>query len=449
MEEEENGVAPSKKDAAFETVTFPIGSTFNGYEFHSPATLREFVDSEKGKWEWMLSLKHQELQNLGSSIYGGLVRHTLNKLSEVASKWEMGTKDFEGNLHQTQFIMTTSKIALSTSALGRRILEVAEERQWTAMFMFYLQAVPGDEPEESRFQNTYRDYRQQYQKIIPNVNHREYGNFVASAPWREDAAKELLRFQVYAGNDGAESLVHHLDSQMEEIDRYRDEAKKRSSEFEKWTKTQSQSVEDSIADSRKKYTGRARKALRYIIRRDRKTSEVANKALDAARDAFESQVNFSETVAYWTAKGDAHASTRNKWLGVILTTLALTLILPIGVYLLPNHYFAETGLLWDTIHPAKLVITFLIISIGSYLVRFSSRQYASQQHLYLEAVERQTMLKTYIGLMLDGKLNEESDRRIALETLFRPGQTGIVEDHGSLTPSESVVRIFEKSPKIN
>ena len=443
--EEENGVTLLKTDVAVETVTFPIGNTFNEYEFHSPATLREFVDSEEGKWKWMLKLKHQELRILGSSIHGKLVMRTLNKLSEVADQWEAGAKGFEENLHKTQFIMATGKIALSTSALGSRILEVAEERQWTAMFMFYFHAVPGDEPEESEFPPIYREYRQQYQEIISDFGRYENKGLVSSTPWREDATRELLRFQVYADNDGAESLVHHLDSQIEEVDRYRNEAKKRNVAFKRWTQTQSRNVGSWITDFRKKYAGRARRVLLYILRRDRKTSEAANKAIDAARDAFESQVNFSETVAYWTAKGDAHASTRKKWLWVISATLAFTLILPIIVYLLPNHYFAETGLLWGAIHPAKLVITFLIISIDSYLVRFSSRQYASQQHLYLEAVERQTMLKTYIGLMLNEKLNEDSDRRIALETLFRPGQTGIVEDHGNLTPPESVVRIWEKS----
>ena len=54
------------------------------------------------------------------------------------------------------------------------------------------------------------------------------------------------------------------------------------------------------------------------------------------------------------------------------------------------------------------------------------------------------MILTYLALMSENKLKEQEDRKIALDTLFRPSQTGIVAEAGSIMPTDSVIKILDK-----
>ena len=60
-----------------------------------------------------------------------------------------------------------------------------------------------------------------------------------------------------------------------------------------------------------------------------------------------------------------------------------------------------------------------------------------------------TMLKTYLALMNENKLAEQEDRKIALDALFRPAQTGMIADHGSIVPSDTVVKIIDRQRASN
>lgn len=51
------------------------------------------------------------------------------------------------------------------------------------------------------------------------------------------------------------------------------------------------------------------------------------------------------------------------------------------------------------------------------------------------------MLKTCLALISDGTLNSEDDLRLVLSAIFRPGNTGLLEEQGSFqTPIEFVLK---------
>lgn len=57
------------------------------------------------------------------------------------------------------------------------------------------------------------------------------------------------------------------------------------------------------------------------------------------------------------------------------------------------------------------------------------------------------MLKTYIGLMLNGNLDKHEDRKIALDALFRHSQTGEVSEAASTAPGESIIKIIDQQTR--
>lgn len=150
------------------------------------------------------------------------------------------------------------------------------------------------------------------------------------------------------------------------------------------------------------------------------------------------------------SKRSDHNTSSKTWLGFLFGTIILTAVAPFLIYnYLPVDVLPEKKLLLGFINPISLVMSLLTVSLLSFGIRFCSRQYSSHKHLHLEAYERKTMLKTYLALMHEGKLNEYEDRKVALDTLFRPAQTGIVADTSSIVPSDQIVKIIEKQIRSN
>ena len=88
----------------------------------------------------------------------------------------------------------------------------------------------------------------------------------------------------------------------------------------------------------------------------------------------------------------------------------------------------------------------MFLSIGSYLIKLTSQQFRTHQHLALEAEERSTMLKTYLALMSENKLKDAEDRKTALDVLFRPASTGMIQEQGSVMPTDSIIKIMRSRP---
>ena len=95
--------------------------------------------------------------------------------------------------------------------------------------------------------------------------------------------------------------------------------------------------------------------------------------------------------------------------------------------------FAAIKLLDTTLSEVKLWqlgIMLVISTFGIWLTRLSAKIFVSNLHLRIDAGERAVMMKTYLALMREGNGLEENDRKLILQTLFRPSSTGIIKDDG-------------------
>ena len=57
--------------------------------------------------------------------------------------------------------------------------------------------------------------------------------------------------------------------------------------------------------------------------------------------------------------------------------------------------------------------------------------FLNHQHLGTDAAQRVTMVQTYLALIESDKLPKDEDRKLILQSLFRPGSDGIVKDDDS------------------
>jgi hypothetical protein len=67
----------------------------------------------------------------------------------------------------------------------------------------------------------------------------------------------------------------------------------------------------------------------------------------------------------------------------------------------------------------------------------------SNYHLYIDATERVTMIKTYLALLEEGTGYEKNDKKVMLNNIFRPTNHGIIKDETSVTVAD-IISSFRK-----
>lgn len=420
--------------------------------FNSPTMLAEWIDAERESWGWLNDVAQGQYTRLVLVIKRAVIDWVLDMLDEIESKWREGAADFSSEAEQLNLLLKEVNFPFSNTALGRHIQLVSNESQLTAAFMLFLAAVPTDRLFETAHGG---EYVTQYDNVIPsNTRSEQFISWFKSEAYRNEANRRLLMFMGEHSSGDALAYRDSMDGYLDDIVKTKNKATDVLMEFEKWQELVKFQTGEWLSAAQSRYTSFGRKIFRKVIRRARVVNNAVRDSATSAqtelldsKEAFVSQVEFAESVGYWNDKERTHAASKRGWFIALCCALLVTLIVPFVIFLLPNDFFGEAALVFGAYHPGKVLLTALAVSVGSYAVRFSSKQYSSQQHLYLEAVERQTMLKTYIGLMLNGKLSEQEDRKAALDTIFRPAQTGVVVDHGAVMPSDTVVKVFDKHSK--
>jgi len=83
----------------------------------------------------------------------------------------------------------------------------------------------------------------------------------------------------------------------------------------------------------------------------------------------------------------------------------------------------------DTPPPYWLAaIVILTMAVAIWLVRVLAKIMLSNIHLRTDADERRVMILTYLSLLRRENAITEEDRKVILQTLFRPSATGIIKD---------------------
>jgi hypothetical protein len=86
-------------------------------------------------------------------------------------------------------------------------------------------------------------------------------------------------------------------------------------------------------------------------------------------------------------------------------------------------------------------ISAVVTTIGFWVGRVLLRIYLSDRHLLTDAEERIALIKTYLALSNEGKV-DASDRALILAPLFRTAADGIVKEEG---PDASVAGMIAKA----
>jgi hypothetical protein len=154
--------------------------------------------------------------------------------------------------------------------------------------------------------------------------------------------------------------------------------------------------------------------------------EAHQKKMDGIESAFREAMALRAPVEYWEKKAEDHKTRAGFFSKCVAGLLVVSpLVLLFAIWLVLRN-------LPSTQIPSPWQIGALL-SFGLFLVwstRIVVRNYLSQVHLYADAQERVVMVKTYLSLTEDKKIESAEDRQIILHALFRPASDGLIKDEG-------------------
>jgi len=154
------------------------------------------------------------------------------------------------------------------------------------------------------------------------------------------------------------------------------------------------------------------------------------KRMATLQNAFREEMALRAPVAYWEGRKDHHegrAVIAGWWAFSSMAGLA-------GILGLAAYWVL--GTLGSDGKPEtwRVAVLALVGALGVWAVRLIVRMFLSHSHLGTDAAERVTMVKTYLALLESEKLPSDDDRKLILQSLFRPAADGIVKDEGLPNP---------------
>lgn len=153
--------------------------------------------------------------------------------------------------------------------------------------------------------------------------------------------------------------------------------------------------------------------------------------------SFRESLALSKPISFWSGRVEAHRTA--KWIWFALLVAALSMFVVAGVEVISSNWATLL-----TLHASSLPILALLLGVPTavilWAIRIVARIYRNEAAMYDDALERQTMLQTYIAMLAGGDMHVE-DRDHVLRAVFRPRTIDSMDDGGA-SPIAQVVQAF-------
>jgi len=172
----------------------------------------------------------------------------------------------------------------------------------------------------------------------------------------------------------------------------------------------------------------------------------AIKQIQTTEAAYKEQMRLQAPVEYWDAKAKVHredvARSRLRLVqfavgGTIALLVALLAIIVFADWFSSNKAGSDAAVLYLKFAALGAIVT----TVAFWTARILLRIYLSDRHLLTDAEERVAMIKTYLALTNEGKV-EATERALVLAPVFRSAADGIVKDEG---PDASLAGIIARA----
>jgi len=234
------------------------------------------------------------------------------------------------------------------------------------------------------------------------------------------------------------NTIEGLNTRADAEFRRRDEA------WNKVSQNAQRLLADSRASSQTKVDEISARADAFLENLNREGNAVIA-SIQGTEAAYREQMALQAPVDYWTTKASGHrvALQKSRQRLVLFATFAsiflivALLALPWIISLAIGSQTADGTAIYLKFAAVGAVLTTVLFWIGRVLLRI----YLSDRHLLTDAEERVAMIKTFLALSHEGKV-ETTERALVLAPIFRSAADGIVKEEG---PDASLAGILAKA----
>ncbi len=150
----------------------------------------------------------------------------------------------------------------------------------------------------------------------------------------------------------------------------------------------------------------------------------STKELKNIERTYDQRLALRAAVQYWKRKATSHQrnARRLSWAASIVGIIVAIALAVEAAAIIDSSNTIGNLAIW------KIAVFLLTCIPGIWAIRILVRLLLSNLHLNSDAVERRTMLLTYLALLRRGEGPSEDKKDLILNMLFRPCATGIVKD---------------------
>lgn len=431
--------------------------------FSEPQELSSFIDTEKNTWDWLSTIKSPISKTLNA-----IKDQYIHGLNRLLTAWHDNADTVSNITVEVNDLCTRFSFPAAKSAVGIAITTEASEGSELLATLMYLAALEvKKEPTHSPLAKTCLNLYSQLSNAPRNYQPNHPAEALRSLiPQLSQAQAKLLKIELLHDQDSANAYLTRLGELSSDASSATQDAKDFASEAasklkqieldtDKWEAQSKAQLEKDLNEHRNhvnSFIKEESEKISSFIKEQKSNSSKLMTDLQSKQVALSEQLKLEESVNYWNTKLNTHNRMKLWWIAALLIALIATIATPfIADFLFnkistlpegkPTIGTVEKDLIWGVIHPVRLSLYVIVVSVASFIIRFCSRNYSTQEHLGMEALERKTMVMTYLALLSEGNLKIEDHMQLAVSSLFRPSSTGIVNDQGGVSPIEQVINL--------
>jgi len=198
-----------------------------------------------------------------------------------------------------------------------------------------------------------------------------------------------------------------------------------------------------------------RSQIELLVKKAAASVSEAEKEFDRRTNALRKEWPIKESVLYWKERGQTHrkiavwCAASFLFLGVSACFLIWWQLGKIGDLTSASWVGGSTfryQIFSSSMAPLYVEYAALLLMVSALVwpLKIIVRVMLSHLQQAAESFERTTMVKTFIALIADGSIKDVDEKRLLLETLFRPGNTALLnDDSGPATQNEIILKNFK------
>lgn len=431
--------------------------------------IKNFLTNEKAAWSWLAAISQGRAQAAAAELYRVVYSKPLaNANTQLTQSADSITLE------------TGSWLYISSTSADGIFIEQIRKNHGDIVAFFALCAIA----------HTEKVQLGQYPNILNLLNETQY-------TFDKAQGFHLANSKINIAELIKSTKVTHTDELQKEIELAYKNAHNGMATAQASAENELIAFQESINKSKLEIERRAvrrfgayRRAAKLVKRKATEALGFAKDDLDAAQKAYHDSVALQASVTYWGDRGKKFTTQRRIWLSLVLGSIITTFVVMVLYYNLvnkPESISATAKVVTEPAHKENSedvkkvainsttaknaretlkpkqsttnesyiisqIVHFsgaaLLVTLMGVLIRLCLRQFNIASHCELDAAERVTMTMTYLALLNENKLKSDEDRRLVLESLFRPNLANSVPETNYVSPVEILVKaIAERGSK--